>query len=256
MNAPIRPRRLGAARHVGQAGPAGRGVLRHHLDRLLRRARLPPSDEMRKVFEVVTRRARCGHQAGDRCRGGRPAAARVRGGRCRARRTSEASGFGEYFTHRTGHSIGVGSARQRRQHGQLREPRRAPRGAVDLLFHRARSLSAGVRRALGNQHVRGRQRRARHGRDSAGNATVVVSGAAFRRKKPFAPLPLVAARKPLHNGAATTRSGRETCSTDRKPLHPRGATGGSRCARERSSAGSRAPANRLRSARRRGRFLR
>ena len=37
VSQPIRKGRPGAAGHVGQARPAGRGVLRHYLDRLLRR---------------------------------------------------------------------------------------------------------------------------------------------------------------------------------------------------------------------------
>ena len=46
-------RRLGAARYVGQARYSGRGLLRHHLDRLLRRQ----SDrEMRRVFTTVRTR--------------------------------------------------------------------------------------------------------------------------------------------------------------------------------------------------------
>ena len=47
---PIRARRFRAARHVGEAGPAGRGLLRHHLDG---RSAASRRAEMRKVFGIV-----------------------------------------------------------------------------------------------------------------------------------------------------------------------------------------------------------
>ena len=69
-------RRLGADRYVGQAGPAGRRVLRHHLDRFLRRARRAPAQRRdAQGLRGGQERARCRHPAGQGCRGGRPAAA-------------------------------------------------------------------------------------------------------------------------------------------------------------------------------------
>ena len=67
-----------------------------------------PTDEMRKVFEHRDRRARCGHPARDRApsRSGEHAA-RIRSGRRLPRGDRSRRGYGEYFTHRTGHSIGV-----------------------------------------------------------------------------------------------------------------------------------------------------
>ena len=44
-----------------------------------------------------------------------------------------------------GHSIGDGHSRHRREHGQSRNARRAPRDSVDLFFDRAGGLSAGIR---------------------------------------------------------------------------------------------------------------
>jgi Xaa-Pro aminopeptidase len=67
---------------------------------------LPPSDEMRKVFEIVKsgrdaaiRRVTEAVAAGQKLHGFEVDDA------CRA--VIESSGYGEYFTHRTGHSIGV-----------------------------------------------------------------------------------------------------------------------------------------------------
>ena len=51
-------RRLGAARYVGQARPTGRGLLRHHLDRLLRR---PAVGGNAQSFRRGDGRARCRH---------------------------------------------------------------------------------------------------------------------------------------------------------------------------------------------------
>ena len=48
---PIRARRSGAARHVGEAGPARRGVLRHHVDGFLRQR--IHRKKCCKVFDVV-----------------------------------------------------------------------------------------------------------------------------------------------------------------------------------------------------------
>ena len=48
----IQQGRFGSDRYVGEAGPAGERLLRHHLGRVLRRKRVP--EKIEKVFDVVT----------------------------------------------------------------------------------------------------------------------------------------------------------------------------------------------------------
>src|ERR1019366_4923629 len=100
-------------------------------------------------------------------------AARVRGGRRlpRGNRQGRLRGI-LHASHGTLHRRR--SARHRRQYGQFRDPRRAPRDAVELLLGGTRHLSAGVRGALGDQHVHRRQRRAGDGRDPARNGPAVM----------------------------------------------------------------------------------
>ena len=149
-------RRLGAARYVGQARSARRGLLRHHLDGLLRR-QSDRRDAPRLRHRA--RRARRRHQARDRRHGAGPHAARLRGGRRLPRRDHQGRLRRVlHAPHRPLHRRR--SPRQRRQHGQLRDPRRAARHAVELLLRRARHLPAELRRALGDQHVHRRPRRA------------------------------------------------------------------------------------------------
>ena len=99
---PIRRGRLRADRHVGQARPPRGRVLRHHLDGLLRRAAsLGDGERLRRGARRARQRGRF----------------RPRGHRRKApdpgwevddvtRGHIQQQGFGEYFTHRTGHSIG------------------------------------------------------------------------------------------------------------------------------------------------------
>ena len=77
-----------------------RRVLRHHLDRVCG----TPTDEQREIFDIVSGArdaASSGaggiRRASDDCRMG--------SGRGRAR-AHQRAGYGEYFVHRTGHSIG------------------------------------------------------------------------------------------------------------------------------------------------------
>ena len=107
-----------------------------------------PPEEMRNVFERGDGRARCRHPA-------RAGAPWLPASRCAASRwTTPPRGDHRqprlrrvfHPPHRPFHRRG--SARQRRQHGQPGNPRRAPRDSVDLFFDRARRLSAGIRRAL------------------------------------------------------------------------------------------------------------
>ena len=57
-----------------------------------------------------------------------------------ARNVIRDAGFGDFFTHRTGHNIGHRTPRQRRPPRQPRDPRRAPAPAQHLLLRRARHL--------------------------------------------------------------------------------------------------------------------
>ncbi len=99
---PDSQRRPGAAGYVGEAQPARRGVLRHHLDGLLRR---PPQRRHARSVRRGERRARCGHRAREGCRRG---GAGLRGFEVddAARGYIASRGYGEFFVHRTGHSIG------------------------------------------------------------------------------------------------------------------------------------------------------
>ena len=76
-----------------------------------------------------------------------------------------------------------GRPRQRRQHGQPRNPRRAPHRALDLLLHRARRLSARIRRALRDQHVRRRRRGPRHRRNPTRTGASSDAPAGARRSR-------------------------------------------------------------------------
>ncbi len=89
---------------MGQARSTGRGLLRHYVDRLLRR-RNPP-ERIRNVFAVVTGARDAAIEKVKETIGAGRDVARVRSGRRLPRVISRRHGFGEYFTHRTGHSIG------------------------------------------------------------------------------------------------------------------------------------------------------
>jgi len=62
-------------------------------------------------------------------------------------------GYGEYFTHRLGHSIGFEVQQRGGQFGRVRDPRHPPNHPRYLLLHRARHLPARVRRPLGDQRI-------------------------------------------------------------------------------------------------------
>ena len=79
----IRPRRARAARSLGQARPAGRGLCRHHLGRLSPARRVP--ERVRQGVRGDLRRARRRRRAGAGRGARRPRAARLRG-RSRGRR--------------------------------------------------------------------------------------------------------------------------------------------------------------------------
>ena len=125
VTAPIRARRLGAAGYVGQARPPRRGLLRHHLDRLLRR---PPHGRDAQGVRHGDRRARRRHRARSERHRRRLPAVRLGGGRRRARRDRERR-VRDVLHAPHGPFHRPGSARKRRQHGQSRDPRRAPRRA-------------------------------------------------------------------------------------------------------------------------------
>jgi Xaa-Pro dipeptidase len=96
-------RRLGAARYVGQARSARRGLLRHHLDRPS--AATPPRRNAPRVHHRDAARATPPSRAS---RAPSPRRDPLRGfevdDACRA--VIVKAGYAEYFTHRTGHSIG------------------------------------------------------------------------------------------------------------------------------------------------------
>ncbi len=84
-----------------------------------------------------------------------------------ARGYIESRGYAGFFTHRTGHSIGTevhGNGANMDNFENHDERRVIP---LDLLFDRARRLSAGVRSPLGSQHVCRRRGRASYRRDPA-----------------------------------------------------------------------------------------
>ncbi len=90
-------------RHVGQARSTFGSLLRHYLDRLLRRPRRQRA--LQNVFEVV-RNAR--DRAVQRVQAAIPRGEIIHGFEVddAARSYIKDQGFGEYFVHRTGHSIG------------------------------------------------------------------------------------------------------------------------------------------------------
>ena len=87
---------------MGQARPAARRLLRHHLDRLLRRG---PARELQNIFDVV-RDAR--DRAVERVQTAVSQGETIHGFEVddAARGYIREKGFGDYFFHRTGHSIG------------------------------------------------------------------------------------------------------------------------------------------------------
>jgi len=86
---------------VGQARAAAGDLLRHHLVRL---RRLAASGEVREIFNVVrdARDAALPSSASATRRASRFTV----GGRRRLSRGGEKAGYGDFFVHRTGHSIG------------------------------------------------------------------------------------------------------------------------------------------------------
>jgi len=87
-----------------------------------------------------------------------------------ARKTIEKAGYGKYFVHRTGHSIGQ-EVHGNGEYGRAGNARRPQDRSAHLLFDRAGNLPAGVRHSKRSECVRGRKRSARNRRGAGRNST-------------------------------------------------------------------------------------
>ena len=107
------------------------------------------------MFDVVTRGA--GSRDSMRRRRGGGEDASCAGLKWTMRRASyiREQGFGEYFFHRTGHSIGEEIHGTGANMDNLETHDERKRDSVDLFFDRAGNLSAGVRRAQRGECFRG-----------------------------------------------------------------------------------------------------
>ena len=146
------PERSAAARPLGQARPAGRGLRRHHLGGICRRsaaedrARVSAPSSPAAMRAVAVVKAAVGAGQADSRLGGRPRDAR-RHHRRRLRRALHPPDRPQPRR---------GSARQRRAHGRLRDPRRSPAPARHGIHDRARHLHGAVRRPDRDQYGGGR----------------------------------------------------------------------------------------------------
>ena len=141
---------VAAARSLGQAAAAGRGLCRHHLGRVYRPGGPGP---IRRGVQRRARRPRRGGRAGARAPS--PNGRELRGFEvdraCRAVRRTGGLRRAVRPPHRA--QPGHRGPRQRRAHGRLRDPRRAPADSRHRLYDRARRLFERVRRADRDQHV-------------------------------------------------------------------------------------------------------